>query len=313
MKNMKEIKIFSLSQSKALGESIAKELNLNLGNLILDKFSDGEMSPGFEESIRSRKIFIVGSTHNSDSIVELVLTVDAARRAGAKQINVVIPYYGYARQDRKDKHRGAIGAGAIASVIESTGADTLMTIDLHASQIEGFFKMPVIHIQGKSVFIPFLKPIMDDSWVICSPDAGGVARASSFSQKLNYPLVVMNKRRDKPNSIASMELVGDVEGKKVMIIDDMVDTGGSLVKCADILMQKGAIGVSACISHGVLSGNAIEKINKSCLTNLFISDTLPIDGKLVGDKIKVFSSAPMLAKVIAGISRKVSVNQLTEI
>jgi ribose-phosphate pyrophosphokinase len=308
---MKDIKIFALSQSKLLGEKIANELGLKLGNLILDKFSDGEMSPGFEESIRSRKIFIIGSTHNSESIIELILTVDAARRSGAKQINLVVPYYGYARQDRKDKHRGAIGAGAIANIIESTGADTIMTIDLHASQIEGFFKMPVIHIQGKSVFIPFLKSFIDDSWVICSPDAGGVARASGFSKSLNLPFVVMNKRRDKPNSIASMELVGDVEGKKVLIIDDMVDTGGSLIKCSDILLEKGATSVSACISHGILSSNAIEKINNSNLTNLFISDTIPVENRIKEGKIKVFSSAPMLAKVISGISKKISVNQLT--
>jgi ribose-phosphate pyrophosphokinase len=308
---MKEIKIFALSQSKLLGEKIAKELGLNLGSLNLDKFSDGEMSPSFEETIRNRKIFIVGSTHNSDSIVELILTVDAARRAGAKQINLVIPYYGYSRQDRKDRHRGAIGAGAIASVIESIGVDTVMTIDLHASQIEGFFKMSVIHIQGKSVFVPFLKNVIGNDWVICSPDAGGVTRATGFSQIMGLPLVVMNKRRDKPNSIASMELVGDVKGKNVMIIDDMVDTGGSLVKCADTLLDHGALSVSACISHGVLSGNAIDKINKSNLKNLFISDTLPVESKIVGDKIQIFSSAPILGRVIAGVSKKISVSQLT--
>lgn len=308
---MKDIKIFALSQSKSLGESIAKELGLPLGNLKLDKFSDGEMSPGFEETIRSHKIFIIGSTNNSDSIVEMILTIDAAVRSGAKQINVVIPFYGYSRQDRKDKRRGAIGASAMANILEASGADSIITIDLHASQIEGFFKKPVIHIQGKSVFIPFLKNIITSDCVICSPDAGGVARAVGFSQKLDIPLVVMNKRRDKPNSIASMELVGDVKGKKVVIIDDLVDTGGSLCKATDILLSNGATSVSACITHGVLSNNAIDKIEKSNLENLFISDTLPIDRRIEGTKkIKVISSAPMLARVVKGITQKESVDKV---
>jgi ribose-phosphate pyrophosphokinase len=304
-------KIFALSESLDLGKRICSNLNMELGELKVDKFSDGEMSPGYEETIRNRNIFIIGSTHNSDSIVEMMLAIDAAKRSGANQINVVIPYYGYARQDRKDKHRGAIGAAAIANALKVQGAASLMTVDLHANQIEGFFDGSIVHIQGKNVFMPYLKNIINEDWVICSPDAGGVARASSFSNTLNLGLVVMNKRRDKPNSIASMELVGDVAGKKVLIIDDMIDTGNSLAKATEILLNKGAKAVSACITHGVLSGKAKEIIDNSLLDTLYISDTFPINTTKLSSKIKVITSADIIATVINGISNKVSVNKIT--
>jgi ribose-phosphate pyrophosphokinase len=306
-------KIFALSESLELGKMICSRLNLELGDLKVDKFSDGEISPGYEETIRNRNIFIIGSTHNSDSIVEMMLAIDAAKRSGANQINVVIPYFGYARQDRKDKHRGAIGAAAITNALKAQGANSLMTLDLHANQIEGFFDGSIVHIQGKNVFMPYLKTILNDEWIVCSPDAGGVARASSFSNKLGLGLAIMNKRRDKPNSIASMELVGDVTGKRVLIIDDMIDTAGSLAKATDILLSKGAIEVSACITHGVLSGKAKDNIDSSKLSTLYISDTIPLGKKKLSSKIKVISSADILANVINGITNKVSVNKITSV
>jgi ribose-phosphate pyrophosphokinase len=310
---MSHIKIFSLSQSQALGNSICNKLNIDAGNYKLDVFSDGEMSPSFEETIRNRSIFILGSLINSDSIVEMILAIDAAKRSGVSDINIVLPYFPYARQDRKDKHRGAIGAAAIANALKSAGAKTLLTVDLHANQIEGFFDGAIVHIQGKNVFMPYFKSILDEEWVICSPDAGGVARASAFSNHLNLGLVVMNKRRDKPNSIASMELVGDVTGKKVLIIDDLIDTGGSLSKATEILLSKGATEVSACITHGVLSGNAKQTIDNSKLKTLYISDTIPLTDKKLSNKIKVITSSDIISKVINGISNKVSVNKIVNI
>jgi ribose-phosphate pyrophosphokinase len=307
---MSHIKIFSLTESQELTKRICDNLNIELGQLKVDKFSDGEISTGYEETIRNRNIFIVGSTHNSDSIVEMLLAIDAAKRSGVNDINIVLPYFGYARQDRKDKHRGAIGAAAITNALKSAGAKTLLTLDLHANQIEGFFDGAIVHIQGKSIFMPYLKRIINEEWVICSPDAGGVARASAFSNQLNIGLVIMNKRRDKPNSIASMELVGDVTGKKVLIIDDLIDTAGSLAKATEVLLSNGATEVSACITHGVLSGKAKENIDNSKLTKLYISDTIPLENKKLSNKIKIISSADIISTVINGITNKVSVNKI---
>jgi ribose-phosphate pyrophosphokinase len=308
-------KIFTLSQSKELGDKITNQIGLKTGQIGLETFSDGELSPFFQESVRGHAVYIVGSLHQPhDNFVEMLLTLDAAKRAGAYKAHLVVPYYPYARQDRRGQSRSAIGARVIANALKANGMDSLITIDLHANQIEGFFNhdSPVIHIQGKDVFLPYLKAIIDDSWVICSPDAGGVTRAKGFADFLKLNLNVINKRRDKPNSIGSMELVGDVSGKKVLIVDDMIDTAGSLAKATELLLEKGAQEVSACITHGVLSGKAYENIGGSKLKNLYITDTIPLkqlnsNGVALPSNIKVISCAPAIAKVISAINEKTSV------
>lgn len=315
-------KIFALSQSQLLGEKIANQIGLKTGVIQLDVFSDGEMSPSFQESVRGQSVYLIGSLHQPhDNFMEMLLTIDAAKRAGAYKVHLVIPYYAYARQDRKDKTRGSIGARVVANALKANGMDSIMIVDLHAAQIEGFFDYdsPVIHIAGKDIFIPYFKKMVDETWVICSPDAGGVPRAKKFSDILSANLIVINKRRDKPNSIGSMELVGDVKGKKVLLIDDMIDTAGSLVKATELLLENGASEVSACITHGVLSGEAYTRIEKSSLKNLYISDTIPVkevnkNGIEIPKKIVTVSCAPAIAKVISAINEKKSVdNQLNSI
>ncbi len=311
-------KIFTLSKSKDLGEKITNQIGLKIGQIGLEVFSDGELSPFFQESVRGHAVYIVGSLHQPhDNFVEMLMTIDAAKRAGAYKAHLVVPYYPYARQDRRGQSRSAIGARVIANALKANGMDSLITIDLHANQIEGFFNhdSPVIHIQGKDVFIPYLKALIDDSWVICSPDAGGVTRAKGFADFLKLNLNVINKRRDKPNSIGSMELVGDVTGKKVLLVDDLVDTAGSLIKASELLLEQGASEVSACITHGVLSGDAYQKIDESLLKNLYISDTIPVEqvnskGVKLPNKIKIISCATTIAKVISAINEKTSVEKI---
>lgn len=310
---MESFKIFALSESESLGEKIANVLGVNLGNLKIDKFSDGEISPNFQESIREHKIFIIGSTHQPHSnIMEMLLTIDAAKRAGASQINCIIPYYGYARQDRKGASRGAIGSKVIATTLEANGANTVMTIDLHAGQIEGNFNIPVVNIEGKNIFIPYLKEKIknNNDWVICSPDAGGVVRATKFSEYYDLPISVINKRRDKPNSISSMELVGDVEDKNILLIDDMVDTAGSLCKASDLLLENGAKSVSACITHPVLSGSAYENIGNSSIEKLYVSDTMPISHlEITKNKIVQISCSHVMGTVIKKFLEKESIDK----
>jgi len=304
---MKNVKIFGLRNTTNLSEEIATKLNIDLGDLKIEQFSDGEISPNFQESIREHKIFIIGSTHQPhNNIMEMLLTIDAAKRAGASQINCILPYYGYSRQDRKGASRGAIGSRVIANILETTGANSVMTIDLHAGQIEGNFNIPVVNIEGKNIFIPYLKKKIDNSWVICSPDAGGVVRASKFSDYFNLPLIVINKRRDKPNSISSMELVGDVNNKNVLIIDDMVDTAGSLCKASDLLLNNNAKNVFACITHPVLSGPAIDRINNSSINKLYVSNT--IQHKIFSNKIEIVSCSDVIATVIKKFTERKSID-----
>jgi ribose-phosphate pyrophosphokinase len=309
---MKEIKIFGLSNSQKLAGDIAYQMGLPLGELKTDVFSDSEMTVYYNETIRKREIYIVGSTNSPQAIMEMMLAIDAAKRAGAKAVNVVIPYFGYSRQDRKDQHRGPISAKVMATMLESVGMDSLMTIDLHSNQIEGFFSKPVVHIQGSFIFTSYLKYIINTSYSILSPDQGGIQRATMFSNKLKLPLVMMNKRRDKPGSIKSMELVGDVEGKRVLLVDDIIDSGGSLSKAVDVLIDNGAVEVNACITHPVLSGKAFDNINNSKLTTLFVGDTIPMENRIISNKIKVISTADSLAKIITRINNKQSVNQLQQ-
>ena len=309
---MDKFKLFALRESRELGEKIANHLGQELGELSVDEFSDGEISPNFQNSIREHKIFIVGSTHQPHSnLMEMMLVIDAAKRAGASQVNCLIPYYGYARQDRKGASRGAIGSRVVANMLEANGADTVMVVDLHAGQIEGNFNVPVVNIEGKNVFIPYLKTKnINEEWVVCSPDAGGVVRADKFSSYFNIPLNIINKRRDKPNSISSMELVGDVTDKKVLLVDDMVDTAGSLCKASNLLLENGAKEVHAVITHPVLSGPAYERLSKSSITTLYVSDTIPIPkDNIAKDKIKIISCSNVIATVIQKFLEKQSIDQ----
>ncbi len=310
-------KIFALSKSQSLGDKITNHIGLKTGIIQLDVFSDGEMSPSFQESVRGQSVYLVGSLHQPhDNFMEMLLTIDAAKRAGAYKVHLVVPYYAYARQDRKDKARGSIGARVVANSLKANGMDSIIIVDLHASQIEGFFNYdsPVIHISGKDIFIPYFKKIVDNSWVICSPDAGGVPRAKKFADILNLNLNVINKRRDKPNSIGSMELVGDVKNKKVLLTDDIIDTGGSLMKATELLLDNGASEVSACITHGVLSGDAYSRIEKSPLKKLYISDTIPVKnynekGDVKPNKIEIITCADVIASVISSINEKKSIDK----
>lgn len=316
----KIIKIFPLSNSVGLANEIKestvfksnKKIKIEIGKYSLDKFSDGEMSPQIMESIRGQEIYILGSTNQpSDNLIEMFLAIDAARRGAAKRVHIIMPYYGYSRQDKKEGIRGAVGSRLFSDLLEKSGADTVISIDLHAAQIDGFFSntCPLTHIRGYSIYIPFLKDLVIDSsdWKICSPDQGGVPRASKFSEQLDLEMVMFNKRRDKPNSIGYMELVGDVKGKKVMIVDDMIDTGGSLSKAVDKLLEAGAIEVSACITHPVLSGNAYTTIENSKLKKLYCVDTIPL--KQISQKIEIVSCADAIAKVLKASKSKQSVDQ----
>lgn len=316
---MKHVKIFALRRSQEIGQKMAERLGLELGKISITKFSDGELSPNFDESIRGYHCFIVGTLSQPHSnIMEMMLTIDAAKRSGAKSVNCIIPYMGYARQDRKGASRSAIGARVVANMLEVNGADNVTIVELHATQIEAAFKIPTVHIMGKNIFIPKLKNILDDTWVICTPDAGGTARAKAFSDFFNLPLVMIDKKRDKPNSIGSMILIGDIKGKNVMIVDDMIDTAGTLCKATDMLLEEhGAKSVSATITHPVLSGAAYKNISRSNIETLYVSDTITlpifkvIDGEeflLPKNKIEIVSCAEAVARVTEKIISNSSVD-----
>ena len=297
-------KIFACSQSVKLAERIAKEFNTKLGKVKLYNFSDGEFQPGFEESVRGRRIFIIGSTMPpADNLMEMLLMLDAAKRASARHITAVIPYFGWARQDRKDKPRVAIGAKMVANLLQSAGATRIMTMDLHADQIQGFFEKPVDHLYASTIFLPYIKELKLSNLVIASPDMGGSKRAYAYSKYLKCDVVICYKQREKANIISSMELIGDVTGKNVVLVDDMIDTAGTLVKAASLMMEKGALSVRAIASHAILSGDAHNRIKNSKLEELVVTDTIPL--KKENSKIKIVSCAPLFAKVM----RKVHTNE----
>ena len=297
-------KIFACSQSVKLAERIAKEFNTNLGKVKLYNFSDGEFQPGFEESVRGRRIFIIGSTMPpADNLMEMLLMLDAAKRASARHITAVIPYFGWARQDRKDKPRVAIGAKMVANLLQSAGATRIMTMDLHADQIQGFFEKPVDHLYASTIFLPYIKELKLSNLVIASPDMGGSKRAYAYSKYLKCDVVICYKQREKANIISSMELIGDVTGKNVVLVDDMIDTAGTLAKAASLMMEKGALSVRAIASHAILSGDAHNRIKNSKLEELVVTDTIPL--KKENSKIKIVSCAPLFAKVM----RKVHTNE----
>jgi ribose-phosphate pyrophosphokinase len=303
------VKIFSGSASNYLAKEIAKYYGKDLGAVTTLRFSDGEMSPSFDESVRGCDVFIIQSTFpTADNLMELLLMIDAARRASAHYVTAVIPYFGYSRQDRKDRPRVGIGAKLIGNLLTAAGADRLMTIDLHAGQIQGFMDFPVDHLEGNAIFVPYLKSLNLENIVFASPDVGGVVRTRNMAKFFNAEMVICDKHRKRANEIASMQLIGDVKGADVVLVDDLIDTGGTLCKAAQLLMDKGANSVRAVVTHPVLSGKAYENISNSVLTELLVTDTIP--QKQECDKIKVLSVAELFAKAIGRIRDHESISSL---
>lgn len=292
-----EAKIFACSQSVYLAEQIAERYGVPLGKVILAKYSDGEFQPSFEESIRGTRVFIVCSTFpTADNLMELLLMIDAAKRASARHVTAVIPYFGWARQDRKDKPRVPIGAKLVANLLDAAGATRVMTMDLHADQIQGFFEKPVDHLFASTIFLPYVRGLNLENLTIASPDMGGSKRAYAYSKFLESDVVICYKQRKVANKIDSMELIGEVKGRNVILVDDMIDTGGTLAKAADLMIEKGALSVRAICTHAILSGDAYEKIEKSKLSELIVTDSIPI--KKESKKIRVVSCAPLFAEVM---------------
>jgi len=302
-----EPKIFASSQSILLAQNIADTYGITLGKVKKNIFSDGEFQVSFEESIRGRRIFLIGSTMPpNDNLMEMLLMIDAAKRASARHITAVIPYFGWARQDRKDKPRVPIAAKMVAKILQSAGATRIMTMDLHADQIQGFFEIPVDHLYASTILLPHIKDLKLDKITIASPDMGGSKRAYAYSKFLKSEVVICYKQRKKANIIAYMELIGDVKGRNVIIVDDMVDTAGTLAKAADLMMEKGAISVRAITTHAILSGDAYNRIENSSLLELIVTDTIPL--KQTSSKIKVVSCAPLFADVMHKVQNNTSIS-----
>ena len=310
------IKVFACNSNRDLAESIAKKLGLKLGDAEVEKFSDGEISVKINETIRGADVFIIQSTSYpvNDNLMELLIMIDALKRASAGRITAVIPYFGYARQDRKTKPRDPISAKLVANLITRAGADRVLTMDLHANQIQGFFDIPVDNLLGNPIFTNYLHDRFagqEEDVIVVSPDVGSVARARAFAQKLGMGLAIVDKRRQKANSSEVMNIIGDVRGKKVILFDDMVDTAGSLCGAAQALVEiGGATDVIACASHGVLSGPAVDRIEKSVIKELYFLDTVPAKQGVNCDKIKYLSVAHMFAEAIERIYEEVSVSKL---
>lgn len=301
-----EPKIFGCTQSTVLAEKIAKYYGTELGNVIFSRYSDGEFQPSFEESIRGTRIFIIGSTNpGSENLMEMLLMLDAAKRASARHITAVMPYFGWARQDRKDKPRVPIAAKLVAKMLEAAGATRIITMDLHADQIQGFFEKPVDHLFASTLFLPYLRSLNLDNLTIASPDMGGSKRAYAYSKALESDVVICYKQREKANRISHMELIGDVNGKNVVLVDDLVDTAGTLTKAADLMIERGAVSVRAITTHALLSGKAYEKIEKSKLLELIVTDSIPI--RKESEKIKVLSCAELFADVMHRVHHNTSI------
>ncbi len=306
---MAQVKIFSGSQSVQLAEKIAVAYGTTLGDSSVQKFSDGEISASFNESVRGCNVFLIQSTFPpADNLMELMLMVDAAKRASASQVTVVVPYYGYARQDRKDKPRVAIGAKVVADAIQSAGADRLMTCDLHAGQIQGFFDIPVDHLDGSAIFVPYIKSLKLDNLIFASPDVGGLVRTRTFAKYFGTELVVCDKHRARANEIASMQVIGVVEGMDVILVDDMVDTAGTITLAANLIKERGARSVRAIATHPVLSGPAYERLENSVLEELVVSNTIPL--RQESSKIKVLSFADLFARAISNVVTHESISSL---
>ena len=300
-------KIFSCTQSTELSKKIARQFGTELGNVNFSHYSDGEYQPSFEESVRGVRLFIIGSTHpTTDNLMEMLLMIDAAKRSSARHITAVMPYFGWARQDRKDKPRVPIGAKLVANLLIAAGATRIITMDLHADQIQGFFEKPVDHLYASTIFIPYIESLKLKELTIASPDMGGSKRAYAYSRFLNSNVVVCYKQRKKANVISHMELIGDVKDKNVVIVDDMVDTAGTLSKAADLMVERGAKSVRAICTHALLSGNAIEKIEKSKITELIVTDSIP--QKKNSEKIKVLTCSKLFADVMINVNSNKSIN-----
>lgn len=301
-------KIFSGRKSKYLADKICELLNTNLGNSTTQQFSDGEFAVWYNETVRGRYVYIVQSTcPNADNLMELLLMIDAAKRASAYKIIAVIPYFGWARQDRKDKPRVSIGAKLMADLLSAAGVDRIITMDLHADQIQGFFNVPVDHLYVSSVFVPFIRSLNLEDLVIASPDVGGSKRASTYAKHLEAPLVLCHKTREKANVVSDMRIIGDVKGKNVVIIDDMADTAGTLCKAANLMMENGAKSVRAVVTHPVLSGKAYENLNNSALEELICTDSIPCKEDEC-KKIHVISIAGIFADAIQSVYNNQSIS-----
>lgn len=299
--------VFSGTNSRYLAEKICTSLGCELGNMNITHFADGEFSVSYEESIRGRHVFLVQSTFpNSDNLMELLLMIDAAKRASAKSIIAVIPYFGWARQDRKDKPRVSIGAKLVADLLSVAGIDRLITMDLHADQIQGFFDVPVDHLYASTVFVPYIQSLHLENLVIATPDVGGSKRASTYSKYLDVPLVLCHKTREKANVVASMQIIGDVKDKNVILIDDMVDTAGTITKAADIMKEAGARSVRAIATHCVMSGPASERVQNSMLEELVFTDSIPYSNRCA--KVRQLSITDMFAETIHRVMTNESIS-----
>ncbi len=306
---MIEVKLFSGTKSKYLAEKIADYYGHPLGDQTLHTFSDGEMQPVINESVRGAYVFFIQSTlAPADNLMELLLMIDAAKRASGGYITAVIPYYGYARQDRKDKPRVPISAKMVANIIQAAGADRIMTMDFHADQIQGFFDIPVDHLKSEAIFIPYLQRQDMSNVIFASPDVGGVKRARTYAKYFERELVICDKYRKKANEIAGMTVIGEVAGADVILVDDLADTAGTLCRAAKIIMDKGAKSVRALCTHPVLSGNAYENIENSVLDELIVCDTVPLRKEL--SKIKVLSTAKLFARAIRNTHEHRSISAL---
>ena len=302
-----EAKVFACTQSESIGKQIAAAFGAELGKISFHNFSDGEYQPSYEETIRGSRIFLIGSTNpSSENLMELLLMIDAAKRASARHITAVIPYFGWARQDRKDKPRVPIGAKLIAKLIETAGATRIITMDLHADQIQGFFEKPVDHLYASTIFIPYIQNLKLDNLTIASPDMGGSKRAYAYSRFLNCNVVICYKQREKANIISHMEVIGDVVDKNVVLVDDMVDTAGTLTKAADLMIERGAKSVRAICTHPLLSGDAYVRIENSNLSELIVTNSIPTEKQ--SKKIRVLSCAKLFAEVMKNVHNNKSIN-----
>jgi ribose-phosphate pyrophosphokinase len=302
-------KILAGSASTYMGEGIAKSLDTELGNVILQRFSDGEFQPSIEETVRGKDVIIVQSTFPpTDNLFELLLLIDAAKRASARKIVAVMPYFGFARQDRKDKPRVAIGAKLVANLLTAAGVSRVITMDLHAEQIQGFFEVPVDHLYASTVFLPYLQELNIPDLVIAAPDTGGTKRANAYAKVLGVDLAICYKQRKVANQVDSMTVIGDVAGKNVVLIDDMVDTAGTLCKAAEMMLEHGALSVRAICTHPVLSGKAYERIQDSVLTELIVTNSIPLKEGAPVDKIKVLDVSKLFADVLHNLLENKSIS-----
>ncbi len=305
-----EIKVFTGNANKELAKKICEEMGAKLGDCEVSTFSDGELNVDIRETVRGADVFIIQPTCSpvNDNLMELLIMIDAVKRASAGRVNAVIPYYGYARQDRKTKAREPITAKLVANLIAVAGADRVVSMDLHAGQIQGYFDIPVDHLSGIPLLANYFKNIVDEDSVVVSPDLGGVTRARTFANILDLPIAIIEKRRPKANVSEVMNVIGDIDGKNVILVDDIADTAGTLVKAASVLKDFGAKKVYGCATHGVLSGPAIERIHDSVLEKFVITDTIPLPELAKIDKIDIVSVAPLFAEAIKRINSNQSVS-----